>query len=414
MTGNNAPQQLGRVLITCGTLTNGGVQRSLVNLLKLLAPHVAEATLLLPSLSGSLLSEVPETIDVILLPDQHRMLHEVRAHPASWRLFVRHPFHLVKSGMKALRRVLQSRNSEAFAFQRIFRETFMARALPALPELFPSEVFDVAIQYAGGQGIWDSLILDQISAAKKLCWIHGDIERFGTGSELQKAQLCAYDRLVAVSEHGRDSLRRTVPEATSRISVVPNPIDVVGIRAKAEEPLTGVTFDKYTFCSVTRLTSGKALDVGLRAAAILKNRGFRFQWLIAGGGAEELALQALAHALDLGGVVRFLGVLKNPYPLMARSDAFLHTSVSEGKSMAITEAMVLGKPILVTRYPSVEDQIDDGMTGVIAELDAESLAVGMESFIVDTALTRKIEATLRDIDYETDTLDRVLELATSR
>ena len=39
----------------------------------------------------------------------------------------------------------------------------------------------------------------------------------------------------------------------------------------------------------------------------------------------------------------------------------MYSSLFEGKSVAIDEAMLLAKPIIVTNYPTAKDQIQDGL-----------------------------------------------------
>lgn len=49
----------------------------------------------------------------------------------------------------------------------------------------------------------------------------------------------------------------------------------------------------------------------------------------------------------------------------------------EGKSIALDEAKILCKPIVVTNYPSVHDAIEDGKDGLVVEINAPAIASGI-------------------------------------
>ena len=67
---------------------------------------------------------------------------------------------------------------------------------------------------------------------------------------------------------------------------------------------------------------------------------------------------------------------------MKNADIIVQTSRFEGKSVVIDEAKILAKPIVVTRYPTVYDQIDEN-EGIITELNAQSVADGIESMLIN-------------------------------
>ena len=60
----------------------------------------------------------------------------------------------------------------------------------------------------------------------------------------------------------------------------------------------------------------------------------------------------------------------------------------EGKAVTVTEAKILGKPILITNYPTSGSQIEDGIEGVICDLSVEGIAKGIESLYKDSDLRR--------------------------
>ena len=65
--------------------------------------------------------------------------------------------------------------------------------------------------------------------------------------------------------------------------------------------------------------------------------------------------------------------VSNPYPFMYQADVIVHFSRYEGRSVAIDEALVLNKTILLTNYPTAKDQIIHGKNGYICEFDEDKL-----------------------------------------
>ena len=85
------------------------------------------------------------------------------------------------------------------------------------------------------------------------------------------------------------------------------------------------------------------------------------------------------------------GIRENPYPYMKKADILVQPSRSEGKSIVLDEAKILGKAIVVTKYPSVYDQIKDRKTGLITEITPEAIAEGIEEIIQNKELKKALE-----------------------
>lgn len=73
----------------------------------------------------------------------------------------------------------------------------------------------------------------------------------------------------------------------------------------------------------------------------------------------------------LEGEVIFLGFLSNPYPYIRACDVYLQPSVFETWGISITEAKVLGKPVITTNFGCAHEQIKDGTNGYIAKNDED-------------------------------------------
>ena len=99
---------------------------------------------------------------------------------------------------------------------------------------------------------------------------------------------------------------------------------------------------------VGRLSHEKGQLRLLEVLSRLSKEGYRFSaYFIGSGNLEELCKQE-ALKLNLQETVFFLGEKENPYPYMKQADLLIVPSYHEGRPCVITEALVLGVPVLST------------------------------------------------------------------
>ena len=101
------------------------------------------------------------------------------------------------------------------------------------------------------------------------------------------------------------------------------------------------------------------------------------RFLILGSGSLTEKLRKLVHELGADNSVRFLG--RVPHEDMPRylemSDAYVSTSLSDGTSASLLEAMACKLPPVVTNIPSNREWIENGKSGLLVPCkDPDSLA----------------------------------------
>jgi glycosyltransferase involved in cell wall biosynthesis len=111
--------------------------------------------------------------------------------------------------------------------------------------------------------------------------------------------------------------------------------------------------------------------------------------------------------------VILLGKKDNPYPYIAACDLYVQPSRYEGKCVAVREAQMLGKTVLITRYATSASQLEDGVDGVIVPMDNEGCAQGIAALLRDPERMQKLAETCRQRDYtngqEVEKLSKLLE-----
>jgi glycosyltransferase involved in cell wall biosynthesis len=143
---------------------------------------------------------------------------------------------------------------------------------------------------------------------------------------------------------------------------------------KLAEEETEALYSGFKIISVGRFSIQKGYDLAIPAMKIVKDKGYDFKWIIIGDGDQRQSVLKLIADNELSEDIELLGIKENHYPYVNQADVFMQTSRFEGKSISIDEAKILNKPILVTNFSSVKDQITNGETGIIAEMNPESIA----------------------------------------
>jgi glycosyltransferase involved in cell wall biosynthesis len=137
----------------------------------------------------------------------------------------------------------------------------------------------------------------------------------------------------------------------------------------------------FHFVAVGSLLSVKGYDLLIDASAIVKSSVSNFQVHIVGNGPEEKKLKKRVQDLDLNDIVVFHGYQKNPFTYINNGDVFVMTSVSEALPSVLCEAIIIGKPILITNTAGCRELIDFGKYGVMTERNAKDFAHKMIEFI---------------------------------
>ena len=96
---------------------------------------------------------------------------------------------------------------------------------------------------------------------------------------------------------------------------------------------------------------------------------------------------------------------------MLNAEIIVQPSRYEGKSVVLDEAKILCKPIVVSNYKTVKDQIVNQKEGIIANLNVEEFARELILLMNDSMKRQKLESYLRNNDYgNADKLSLYLEI----
>ena len=149
----------------------------------------------------------------------------------------------------------------------------------------------------------------------------------------------------------------------------------------------GIQDYEFVFGIFARLEKVKGHRYFLKAARELKKAGYQAKYLIVGDGSLRAELEETTQRYGLGGDVVFAGYVKDTSLLLNVADVNVISSESEAMSLAILEAMSLGKPTIATNAGGNPEIVQNGRTGLLVGVgDSASLAEAMIELMEDETL----------------------------
>lgn len=206
------------------------------------------------------------------------------------------------------------------------------------------------------------------------------------------------DVVFAVSAELRDHFCRETGFAPERMQVIPNGIDVTrfapaDVRSVRAE--FGIAENEFVIGMVSRLNPTKDLLTLVRAFARLHQRGTSrgIRLLIVGEGSERTVVEQFAQQEGLQKDIILTGARDDVPRLLRGMNAFTLSSLSEGLSGAILEAMCAELPVVATSVGANSELVSEGATGFLfAPQDDAALADRLQRLIDNPELARQFGA----------------------
>jgi len=179
------------------------------------------------------------------------------------------------------------------------------------------------------------------------------------------------DEVVAVSDAVRDRLVNRSGFEFGRIQVIPNGVDAPQVvdrtaQRKQVRRELGIGDDAVVIGSVGTLKPVKDHGTSITALSKIAGRGSDAHLVILGGGPDQQPLTELSKRLNVGERVHLVGQQTDVGRWMSAMDIYENSSISEGMSQAILEAMAFGLPLVVTDVgDSAESVGHDGRCGIV-------------------------------------------------
>ena len=347
-----------KILFLINTLGGGGAEKVLVDLVNLLPKEQYDV---------SIISILPGIHDNTVAPNiKHRVI-----------LGMRYP--LVRAfGMKIFCKLLPYR---LFSY------------------IFIREKYDIIVSYL--EGFPTRIVAASSSKAKKIAFVHCDISvnnywlKIYRSTEECRNEYASFDRICFVSEKSKNSFLEKIGklENTQVIHNVINPFEILKL---SRTPLN----EKYQtkglkLISVGRLVEAKSYDRLLKVVSLLNRENFNFELWVLGEGPLRKELEDQIKDQNLFNV-KLLGFKNNPYKYMASADLYVCSSLTEGYSTTITEAIVLGLPVLTTQCAGMTELLLNGRYGDIVPNSLEGLYAGLKKVLTNKSHLVELKSLVRE------------------
>lgn len=160
----------------------------------------------------------------------------------------------------------------------------------------------------------------------------------------------------------------------------------------------GISADAFCVGICGRLVPVKGHLTFLSAARILTAQGVNCHFLIVGGGENEGSLREVAERLGLTPRVTFTGYVQDPGTYMNLFDVAVNCSTgTETSCLALSEAMSLGIPCVVSRFGGNPEMVTEGENGLLfSPRDAGALAAALGRLARDAALHARLSRGARE------------------
>lgn len=376
------------ILFVMNNLNVGGAEKALVSLLQVMDYRQYNVDLLLFKKEGLFLKQVPPEVNLLPEPENYRYFDM----PFSQVL----KENLGKGSLGVICRRMQFKWRTAKAESAAELEQLGWK--PLSETLKPLEKkYDAAIGFLEKNPNY--FIVDKVSAKTKIGFIHNDYKQLKLNKSIDVPYFRELDYIITVSDECASVLRHEFPEEANKVKFIPNIVSGSLVQQLSRGQLN---VSDNAIISVGRLEPQKGFDLAIEAARILMNKEIDFHWYVIGEGSERKHLESLILKYKLSDYFTLAGLKENPYPYIRQAKVFVQPSRFEGKSIAVDEAKILGKPILLTAFSTAKDQIEDEVNGLVVDMTPEAIAGGIIRYLSDNALTEKVTSVLSSQNWGTE------------
>lgn len=237
---------------------------------------------------------------------------------------------------------------------------------------------------------------------------HNTWDRYHAATRLANAATIGRNtRVWAVSDEVARSIRVPLSWRPTPVEVMLHGVDLATFRRGSEaraaaRQLLGLEETVFVYGTVGNLAAKKDQGTMLRAFAEIHRSRPATCLVVVGTGPRERELRALADRLGIGRAVRFLGMRDDVPELLPAFDTFVLSSLHEGLSIALVEALGAGVPVVATRVGGIPELIIHGEYGLLVPPgDPHSLAAAMAFLGRDETARARLAAAgpLRAADF---------------
>lgn len=360
-----------KILIVMDSMRIGGIQQSLVNFLNCIDYNKCKIDLFL--FNNNLNYEINKNVNII---NSKWLLNTVSTSRADAK----------KNGIiKYIVRMFFSMLTKFLGAPIVFNFIF----------LFEKKLtnYDVAMSFTNNvneKSVFfgcNKFVLDKVEAKKKISWLHTDYNIIK--SKYNSKEYKKFDKIIAVSKFGANTLIKNIPELSKKITVIHNLIIDSEIYDKANKFVPNFEKSKFNIVCVGRLDANKNQIEQLKILQKLNLEGIEnIKLYLIGDGPEKINLEKFIKENNLNNV-EITGYVSNPLPYLKNSNLCISTSLVESYSMALLESLILNIPTIVLNNEACKEIINNQF--MIANT-IDELYIKLKSVIEDKKTYEKLKS----------------------
>lgn len=197
-------------------------------------------------------------------------------------------------------------------------------------------------------------------------------------------------RIIGMLSHDlRAKSERQLEISITNARLFQNPLNI-----KSNGPLPWPEGEPLRLAFVGRLEWTKGLDLAIEVFSSPAWRDREWRLDVYGSGELQSKYEADVSASGLGDRIRFCGFAKDMDAVWREHHVLLLPSRAEGVPNSMLEAMLLGRPVVVSNVGGISAWVEDGETGyILPEPNASELARALERLWSDRERLRTMGAT---------------------
>lgn len=297
-----------KLLIYANTMCIGGIEKSLINLLKSLDNEKYIIDLVLESKEGELLDEIPLYINI-----------------SQYKVF--------KYKFKLLQKTLNFFNQIIWFLKN-------------------NKKYNCAILYTPYSLAGNFCV--RAASTNKIIYIHSDYTNIYNENDFknffESRNITDYENIIFVSNESKNNFLKYYPNLKSKTEVINNIINYKEIQKNCEEKIKEhINKKDINLLYVGRLEEdSKRISIQLKLVKDLIKEIPNLKLYIVGTGVDENMYKNYIISNKLEKHIIMLGNKNNPYPYIKKSDYVILTSKYEGYPVVITESIVLKTDVIST------------------------------------------------------------------
>ncbi|WHY90989.1 glycosyltransferase [Neobacillus cucumis] len=364
------------LLFVNGHLNVGGVENSLLNVLKSIDYNKYEVDLILFEELGDYAKEVPTQVNVFY-------------------------YNLANAYGPIKECILQNiKNRDWFLLN--FRLILLLEKIIGVKALYfgkplfnLKKEYDCAIAYR--VGICTDFVGYIINSKKKVTWWHHGSYDYSENQTKRWVKVFKnFNKIIAVSDSTKEMLLNNIKEISNKTITIPNIININELLSKANEGISNIK-ENIDLLSIGRLSPEKGMIDCVHACKKLVDNGYNVKWHLIGEGTQRGDIERCIKEYKLENNMYLLGALSNPYPYIKNAYIYVHPSHVESLSITVLEALALNTPVTVAKSLGPEEFIRHKENGLLVDPTPDALFKGIVSLFKDNKLYKQLKKDKNDV-----------------